>query len=253
MRKAASEKDQGDHEAAIHLYERVLDVTPRMAKAHLDLALLLHDSKKDYNGAIYHYKRYLDLRPGSEKRTMIENRIRLAQQLYAVSILGRDRRRLPVPSALEPKDETPSSGETRDGDAAKIAALERENNALKKTAKELKSDVSRLNTALEEQAKQLHEREGELARERSARASRIGRGSSATGAGSGVSPEVAVGRKEPKPRSARKYQVKRGDSLSSIAKQVYDNEAKWRDIYRANRKSLGEASRLRVGQVLVIP
>jgi nucleoid-associated protein YgaU len=53
--------------------------------------------------------------------------------------------------------------------------------------------------------------------------------------------------------SRRTYIVKEGDSLSSIAAEVYQDRAMWRSIADANRSSLGESNRLRIGQVLVIP
>ena len=51
----------------------------------------------------------------------------------------------------------------------------------------------------------------------------------------------------------RTYVVKDGDSLSGIAAEVYQDRARWRSIADANRSSLGESNRLRIGQVLVIP
>ena len=46
----------------------------------------------------------------------------------------------------------------------------------------------------------------------------------------------------PAPSSqARTIVVKRGDTLSSIAKQVYGSESLWPRILRANRAQLGDA------------
>jgi nucleoid-associated protein YgaU len=89
--KARLKVDAGDVDAAIALYKKALDDNSQLGRVHLDLALLLHvqDGKKDYAGTIYHYQKYLELRPESEKRKMIENRIRLASQEYAGKILGR--------------------------------------------------------------------------------------------------------------------------------------------------------------------
>ena len=53
--------------------------------------------------------------------------------------------------------------------------------------------------------------------------------------------------------SMRKHQVARGDTLSSIARQYYNNPARWRDIYEANRNVLPSENALQVGQELVIP
>ena len=81
VQRAMAKKKSGEVEAAVKLYKEALDSNPRLARAHLDLALLLHDPVYDYTGALYHYRRYLELRPDAEKKDMIEKRIWLAKQL----------------------------------------------------------------------------------------------------------------------------------------------------------------------------
>jgi tetratricopeptide (TPR) repeat protein len=87
MQRAALRANEGDVESAIRLYKKVLEENTAVGRAHLDIALLLHDHKKDFIAAIYHYNRYLELRPLAEKRDMIEGRMRLAEQLFAASIM----------------------------------------------------------------------------------------------------------------------------------------------------------------------
>jgi nucleoid-associated protein YgaU len=53
--------------------------------------------------------------------------------------------------------------------------------------------------------------------------------------------------------AARTYTVKRGDSLSKIAKAVYANANKWKLIYEANRDQIADADLIHPGQVLKIP
>ena len=86
MRKAHTKENEGDLDSAIRLYTDALDDNPKAARAHLDVALLLHDYRKDYMRAIYHYRRYLELRSHTEKKAMIKDRIRLAEQLFAASV-----------------------------------------------------------------------------------------------------------------------------------------------------------------------
>ena len=86
LRRAAARAAEGDTEYAIELYRKALDADARMARAHLDLAILLHDVKADYIPAMYHYQRYLDLRPRTEKQALIENRARLARQSFAAQV-----------------------------------------------------------------------------------------------------------------------------------------------------------------------
>jgi hypothetical protein len=49
------------------------------------------------------------------------------------------------------------------------------------------------------------------------------------------------------------YIVQKGDTLAQIARNVYNDAARWREIYDANRNTVQNPHRLRVGQVLVIP
>ena len=91
--KAKLAADAGDLDGAAKFYRKALDGDPRMARVHLDLVLILHrmEGKKDYVGTIYHYRKYIELRPDTEKRKMIENRIRLASHAYAGRVLGSGR------------------------------------------------------------------------------------------------------------------------------------------------------------------
>ena len=86
MRDAALRKSGGNVDGALQVYSEVLDRSPKLAVAHLEMALIFHDNRKDYLRAIYHYQRYLEMRPGTEKKKIIEDRIRLAGQLYAAKI-----------------------------------------------------------------------------------------------------------------------------------------------------------------------
>ncbi len=79
MQRALAKAQTGDTEGAIHVYQKILDLNPSMARAHLDIAILFDDNRNDPIRAIYHYQRYLELRPATEKRTMIESRMRLAR------------------------------------------------------------------------------------------------------------------------------------------------------------------------------
>jgi nucleoid-associated protein YgaU len=52
---------------------------------------------------------------------------------------------------------------------------------------------------------------------------------------------------------ARSHTVEAGDTLASIARKYYKNQAKAKDILDANYNSLGGKDVIRVGQVLIIP
>src|SRR5579871_1800053 len=53
--------------------------------------------------------------------------------------------------------------------------------------------------------------------------------------------------------TARKYAVKSGDTLSDIAKRVYNDNRFWTAIYWANHRHLKYANAITVGQLLTIP
>ena len=86
-RQAFNAEQSGDIKEAVRLFNKVLIEEPRSYSAHFQLATLLHDHDEDYVGAIYHYKQYLYLRPESEKSTLAQDRIRIAEQLLAPQIL----------------------------------------------------------------------------------------------------------------------------------------------------------------------
>ena len=90
--KAYEMANQGDYDSAITLFTKALETYPRLSRPHFDLALLLHDRRRDYVRAIYHYKRYLELRPGTEKESMIKERIRLERRSLVYSRLPSDAR-----------------------------------------------------------------------------------------------------------------------------------------------------------------
>jgi nucleoid-associated protein YgaU len=63
----------------------------------------------------------------------------------------------------------------------------------------------------------------------------------------------AVPKSDPVPPMARTYTVKKGDSLSKIAKNTYGDAAKWRAIFDANRDQIENADLIHPGQVLKLP
>ena len=69
-----------------------------------------------------------------------------------------------------------------------------------------------------------------------------------------ATPEGSVqsGHSTPRP-AGRTYVVRAGDTLRSIAVSAYGNEARWREIYRANRAAIRDPDVLVVGTTLTIP
>lgn len=80
--------------------------------------------------------------------------------------------------------------------------------------------------------------------------SNVQSGSSSTAARTeGTSGTVA----SPTERQVRSYTVKRGDSLSKIAKQEYGDASQWRRIYDANRDQINDPDLIQPGWTLTIP
>lgn len=225
MRRARAKQNEGDMPGAIGLYRKALNSNRRMARAHLDLALLLHHEERDYLGAVCHYRRYLEMRSTTEKREMIANRMRRALQSFASDLAEKNAaasggEREVSPDLMESLQRLRRAQEAEKRLAARVAELEQDN-------RDLRSTVGRLEAEID------HERALTPATRRT---------STGAAARGGRRTEVQ-----------RTYRVRRGDSLSSIAVDVYNDSARWRDILDANREQLGNSPEIRVGQVLVIP
>src|SRR5438445_3047975 len=53
--------------------------------------------------------------------------------------------------------------------------------------------------------------------------------------------------------SSRVYVVQTGDTLVSISRKFYKSPARWKKILNANKKSIDDPEKLRIGQRLIIP
>jgi hypothetical protein len=233
VKRAQARVKEGDVKSAVRLYLAALDNDPSLARAHLDLALLYHDTEKDYVRAIYHYRRYQELRGSTEKMQMIEDRIRVAGQQFAATMQRPD-------------------AHTQDK-----AELEQENQSLKMNIDRLNSEME----ALREKYQQL------VAAVRQQRTSTVpGDSSPAVLPGREVVlPETGSGRRaaefSPGPDrggtstagTVKTYRVRHGDTLSSIAAECYNDRSQWPKILAANRRLLGDSATLKVGQLIVIP
>jgi LysM repeat protein len=66
-------------------------------------------------------------------------------------------------------------------------------------------------------------------------------------------PPPVRGKVDKAPPGARSHTVEAGDTLASIARKYYKNQAKAKDILDANYNSLGGKDVIRIGQTLIIP
>jgi len=225
VRKAQSKIRQGDKEGAIVSLNKALERRPELAQAHLELALLYDDYKKDYIRAIYHYQTYLELRPATQKRGLIEDLIRKAKMSFAASV----------------SEQFPET-------AKKLQALEEENRRLKISLRDVRENL----------AKRAGSPGFAGSPAQPSFAHRGGLRDLPTPAGAGFAER---GASEPLPPdqspaaapTSTVYRVQDGDTLSLIAGKVYNNPRKWKVILDANSAQLPSPDRLKSGQVLTIP
>lgn len=204
-------------------------VNPRAASAHLGLALLLHDHRRDYIEAIHHYRRYLALRAGTEKQGMIQDRLRVAEQLLAADSLKRLSESGAGANAIFVQQLQASQ--------QRIAQLETEKARLTDSQTKLTQEA----TALQAEVARLQRWVDRLQ----------------VPGGTPTAVSAGVGTTRPRPLlpddgPGRTYEVKTGDSLSRIAEKVYGDPTLWPRIRDANRDKIRD-ERVQVGQVLTIP
>ena len=65
--------------------------------------------------------------------------------------------------------------------------------------------------------------------------------------------DMPPGRKGQLGSAKKVYTVQSGDTLQKIAKTVYGDAARWKEIYQANRDLISDPNMIQVGQELTIP
>lgn len=281
--EAMAAETKGNAAGAEQLYRQLLLKDNTMASAHLNLAILLQDVRKNYLEAVHHYQAYLDLEPQSEKAAMVRDRLTSAKSLLATQlaaeIVAREQRAL----AAE-----------RDGLKAQIAALERtgetlraEGEAKAKRVAELEAQVAQLRKLVdtmksaEAEAQVSHAAELAAARKAAEEAkAKVDEAAAAGGAlidavradakrmieepDGGQAAENAATRAaaegvqdEPplaaSPTPGKRYVVRPGDTLSRLSREAYGNAAEWAKIRDANRSTSNPDGRLRAGETILIP
>jgi LysM repeat protein len=75
-----------DYKGAIDSFEKALEVNPKSASAHFELAWICDQKESDPAAAIYHYGHYLKLRPRADNAETVRNRILACKQDLARSV-----------------------------------------------------------------------------------------------------------------------------------------------------------------------
>ncbi len=81
-----------DYAGAIEAFNESLEVNPRSAAAHFQLACLFDQRESDPAAAIYHYQEYLRLDPAADNAAVIRQRIYSCKEQLAADVM-------PLPSA----------------------------------------------------------------------------------------------------------------------------------------------------------
>ena len=81
-----------DYAGAIEAFNEALEVNPRSAAAHFQLACLFDTKSSEPAAAIYHYQEFLRLNPKADNAEVIRQRIYSCKQQLAADVL-------PLPSA----------------------------------------------------------------------------------------------------------------------------------------------------------
>lgn len=203
---------------AIGHLEKALTNDPALGRPHLELALIYHQRVPDLVRAIYHYERYLERRPETEKRALIQDWIRQARIALAGEI-----------------------GRTSGDITEELVRLRRENQILREqlAAFERRPSASTPGASVVGQAGDASEEEP---RDETALKE--------NDAGMNGSEETVDQQKELTPAI---YTVVAGDTLMGIARKVYGQSTRWREIFEANRDQMKHEADLKVGQRLRIP
>lgn len=280
--EALAAEEQGNISAAEALYEQLLQRDASLALAHLNLAMLQHDSRKEYIEAIHHYRMYLALQPKSEKAGLVQERLVAARTLLAAQ-LAAERIAIESRAVAAERDELRAKLSAAD---KRVAEANKALDARTKEMEELKRQVARLTTLVEtlksseEEAAKAHAAELAAARKAAEEAKKVGETEPKVDdeiaavradalrmineADGGIQSQndatrAAIAELEGEeaiaatPTPGKLYLVRPGDTLSKLSREAYGNAAGWTRIRDANRSTTNPDGRLRAGETVIIP
>lgn len=213
LRKGTEQAQMKRWDNAVEQFQIALEKHPQFARPNLELALIYHQQMRDYVRAIYHYERYLEKRPDSEKAPLIKDWIRQAKISFMAEI-----------------------GQNSRGINEEILRLTRENNLLRKQLDELRPA----------------EPEPRPEPEPAPEPEEVTAPKPVVPAPTPVS-ETPIPRIQTPAPLPGTYTVLPGDTLSKIARAVYGDTGKWKEIYNANMDKMENENDLHPGQILTVP
>lgn len=236
MKAALAAERLGEFDKALVHYDEVMARYPRYALPYLQVAIILHEKKKDYIGAIYNYGRYTRLAaPGRDggNIAIVSNRMAKAHQLLTAQCA----KTISAGSA----DRNVSLMGTIADLNAKVTALERQKQTLTSSNEVLRTEIVSLNNRITRQTLLIN------------RMKNTSDGSpSHAGSLAGIVQYQTLSNEDGTTTSVQTYEVKSGDTLSRIAEIAYGDASKWPRIKKANPDKIKD-DRVRPGDVLIIP
>lgn len=228
---ANSAERMENYDEAIRLYNATIDGYRDAALAHLQLAIILHERKKDYLGAIFHYRRYIETagKGGERSFTVISNRIAKAEELLSADYV---RRISAGESSVGVRNATTVSELN-----ARVSILEGEKKTLLSSNETLRAEVRRLNNKVDSQLVWIK---------------RIQNSPTAGPGAPGKIDSITVTDADGNQKVMQTYEVRPGENLSTIAEYVYGDAKLWPRIRDANTDKI-KNDRVKVGDVLIIP
>lgn len=238
----------GRKQEALNAFLKVIDRRGEdSAESHLEVGLLYLQHINDPLSAIYHLKKYLALRPNSPQSALVRQRIDAATRDFARTLPAQ-----PLENQLQRVDLV-----------ATLDKLKQENERLKQELADVKANRTSAPVAAADAGAVAANPEPVSDTDTAFSFEpipTIRTRPSIPSTQPGARPAVTTPVKPIKPAApavavsaGRRHVVRKGDTLSSIAQQYYQNRAKWRDILAANKAVMRNENDLKIGMEIKIP
>lgn len=235
-----------DYASAAQDYENALQANPKLAVAHFELGQLYGDKLGDLINAMYHLNKFLVMDPNSPDHEKAQAYLDRAKISFAAMLPNSPVQNAEVFAKLQGDYQV--AVKQHQEDSKKIADLEaRLNGGSSAPVVETTPPPTASSTATNSPSVTLNP---------PVASTNMVPGSAVAPATSTVAPHVATATNAPAATGApRSYTVKSGDSLWKIASKMYPGDTKngVEKIKAANAATLGDGTRLKIGQTLVIP
>lgn len=225
--RGREEIKKGNYKEALNAFLKVTEKRRDAAESHLDIGNIYLYHINDPIPAIYHFRKYLELKPNTKQSQRVRACIDTAQKRFAATLPG------------NPFDVNTQALEIEEA----IRTAKAENLELKQELAQALKKIELLEVNQREAVAKVSELRQTEQQHRQA--------------GQATEQQRRNQRQEPTPKVTNDtpptYTVQIGDTLSSISRRFYGSEARWRDVYNANRDKLPNPQSLKPGQILKIP